>query len=100
MLSNVVPYVMVVGFGFQVIVGIAFPINWPKAIGWFIKIPGIIVGRYVDVSITETVPLPSFATYTFFPSGRTAIPTGPIPIVSIGDWEITCFEAVSITETV
>ena len=49
------------------------------------------------VSITETVLLPRFATYTFVPSGETATPSGRLSTFTVA---ITVFVAVSITETV
>ncbi|MPM86502.1 hypothetical protein SDC9_133591 [bioreactor metagenome] len=52
---------------------------------------------FVDVSITETVLSPVFATYTFVPSVLTATPWGLTPARTVA---ITVFMDVSITETV
>jgi hypothetical protein len=51
----------------------------------------------VAVSITETVLLSSFVTYTFVPSGLTATPIGPPSTFTVA---VTVFVSVSITETV
>ncbi len=52
---------------------------------------------FVAVSITETLSLALFGTYTFVASGLTATPTGPVPT---GIVAITVSLAMSITETV
>jgi len=51
----------------------------------------------VAVSITETVLLYTFVTYTFFPSGVIATPFAPL---CTGIVAVTVFVAASITETV
>jgi hypothetical protein len=57
----------------------------------------VVVTLFVAASITETVLLPLFAAYTFFPSGLTATPQGPFPTFTVA---VTLFVAVLITETV
>jgi hypothetical protein len=51
----------------------------------------------LSVSITDTVPLPLFTTYTLLPSGLAATPMGLLPTLIVA---ITLLFAVSITETV
>ena len=50
----------------------------------------------VDVSITETLAEPLFATYARFPSGATVTPRGKFPTEIV---VATMLVAVSITET-
>ena len=58
------------------------PINWPKAAG---EIPtGTVAATVlVFVSITDTLLSFWFATYTFLPSGVTAIPKGLFPTFTL-----------------
>src|SRR5688572_24868385 len=74
----------------------AGPMNWPKARGKFAT--GTVSSTvFVTVSITETVWLSKFGTYTREPSGVTATPDGFRPTATV---VTTIFETVSMTETV
>src|SRR5207253_1249003 len=73
------------------------PMKLPKATGPF-PAGTVATTVFVAVAITDIVLALVFATYTLFPSGVTARPSGLSPAVRM--WVTTVFVAVSITPTV
>src|SRR5665647_97585 len=64
-------------------------------LGWFPTLT-VAVTLFVPVSITDTLLLLAFVTYTFVPLELTAIPSGPSPTFTVA---VTFFVVVLITET-
>lgn len=69
--------------------------NWPREVGQ-LPTATVAVTPLLAVSMTETVSLPAFATYTRLPSGLTATPMGPAPTNTVA---VTLLLAMSMTET-